>query len=88
MNKLPNCVMKFASGRKNFKNMHVFYTPDIATNVEMPEEEAGHCLRVLRLTTGDEVTLTDGKGNFYKAVISAASNKRCQIKIVETLPQE
>ena len=40
--------------------MHVFYTPDIATNVEMPEEEAGHCLRVLRLTTGDEVILTDG----------------------------
>ena len=35
--------------------MHVFYTPDIATSCEMPEEEAGHCLRVLRLTTGDEV---------------------------------
>ena len=42
--------------------MHVFYTPDIVTSCEMPEEEAGHCLRVLRLTTGDEVTLTDGKG--------------------------
>ncbi len=68
--------------------MHVFYTPDIATHCEMPEEEAGHCLRVLRLTTGDEVTLTDGKGNFYKAVISAATNKRCQLKITETLPQE
>lgn len=68
--------------------MHVFYTPDIATSCEMPEEEAGHCLRVLRLTTGDEVTLTDGKGNFYKAVISAATNKRCQLKIMETLPQE
>ena len=68
--------------------MHVFYTPDIATHVEMPEEDVGHCLRVLRLTTGDEVTLTDGKGNFYKAVISAATNKRCQLKVVETLPQE
>ncbi len=68
--------------------MHVFYTPDIATSVEMPEEEAGHCLRVLRLTTGDEVTLTDGKGCFYKAVISAATNKRCQLKVVETIPQE
>ena len=68
--------------------MHVFYTPDIATNVEMPEEEVGHCLRVLRLTTGDEVTLTDGKGCFYKAVISAATNKRCQLKVVETIPQE
>lgn len=68
--------------------MHVFYTPDIATSCEMPEEEVGHCLRVLRLTTGDEVTLTDGRGNFYKAVISAATNKRCQLKVLETLPQE
>ena len=68
--------------------MHVFYTPDIATQCEMPEEEAGHCLRVLRLTVGDEVTLTDGKGNFYKAVISAATNKRCQLKVIETIPQE
>ena len=68
--------------------MHVFYTPDIATSCEMPEEEAGHCLRVLRLTTGVEVTLTDGKGNFYKAVISAATNKRCQLKVLEILPQE
>ena len=68
--------------------MHVFYTPDIATSCEMPEEEAGHCLRVLRLSTGDEVTLTDGKGNFYKAIISAATNKRCQLKIVETIHKE
>ena len=52
--------------------MHVFYTPDIASNLELPEEEAGHCLRVLRLSIGDEIMLTDGKGCFYKAVISAA----------------
>lgn len=68
--------------------MHVFYTPNIATSCEMPEEEAGHCLRVLRLTVGDEVMLTDGKGSFYKAVISAATNKRCQLKVIEELPQE
>lgn len=68
--------------------MHVFYTPDILTSCEMPEEEAGHCLRVLRLTVGDEVMLTDGKGSFYKAVISAATGKRCQVKVVEELPQE
>lgn len=41
--------------------MHVFYTPDIAVSNELPEEEAGHCLRVLRLGMGDEVMLTDGK---------------------------
>ena len=47
--------------------MHVFYTPDILNNPELPEEEAGHCLRVLRLSIGDEIMLTDGKGCFYKA---------------------
>lgn len=68
--------------------MHVFYTPDIATCPELPEEEAGHCLRVLRLGVGDEVMLTDGKGAFYRAVISAASGKRCQVRVAETLFQE
>lgn len=68
--------------------MHVFYTPDITTSPELPEEEAGHCLRVLRLSIGDEIMLTDGKGCFYKAVISAASGKRCQVKVTETIPQE
>lgn len=43
--------------------MHVFYTPDILTKPELPEEEAQHCTRVLRLGIGDEITLTDGKGN-------------------------
>ena len=61
--------------------MHVFYTPDIQTNAELPEEEAQHCVRVLRLTAGDEITLTDGKGNFYRAEISAATNKRCLVNI-------
>lgn len=68
--------------------MHVFYTPDISTSPELSEEEAGHCLRVLRLSIGDEIMLTDGKGCFYKAVISAASGKRCQVKVTETIPQE
>ena len=29
--------------------MHVFYTPDIQTHAELPEEEAAHAVRVLRL---------------------------------------
>lgn len=68
--------------------MHLFYTPDILENPELPEEEAGHCLRVLRLETGDEVTLTDGKGRFYRAEISAAGGKRCRVKVVDSTTQE
>lgn len=68
--------------------MHVFYTPDIQIKAELPEEEAQHCIRVLRLTTGDEITLTDGKGCFYRAEISAATNKRCMVTILETIGQD
>lgn len=68
--------------------MHVFYTPDIQTSPELPEEEAQHCVRVLRLSAGDEITLTDGNGNFYRAEITASTNKRCLVKILKTIPQE
>ncbi|WP_455592298.1 16S rRNA (uracil(1498)-N(3))-methyltransferase [Bacteroides sp.] len=68
--------------------MHVFYTPDIQTKAELPEEEAQHCTRVLRLTTGDEITLTDGKGYFYRAEITTATNKRCLVAIKESIFQE
>ena len=68
--------------------MHVFYTPDIQTSTELPEEEAQHCVRVLRLTAGDEISLTDGKGNFYRAEISVATHKRCLVNIKETIYQE
>ena len=68
--------------------MHVFYTPDIQISNELPEEEAQHCIRVLRLSIGDEITLTDGKGNFYKAEITVATNKRCFVNIKETIFQE
>ena len=40
--------------------MHLFYTPDIAATLELPQEEAAHALRVLRLAEGDEVMLTVG----------------------------
>lgn len=67
--------------------MQIFYTPDIAVSNELPEEEAGHCIRVLRLTEGDGVLLTDGKGFFYKAVISRAHPKHCEVDILEKWEQ-
>lgn len=64
--------------------MHIFFTPDIQTSLELPEEEAQHCVRVLRLTPGDAIMLTDGKGNFYRAEIAIATAKRCTVNILET----
>ena len=63
--------------------MHVFYTPDIEHSTVLPEEEAAHAVRVLRLQPGDEVMLTDGKGCFYKAEISVCDKKHCLVNILE-----
>lgn len=67
--------------------MQVFYTPDILNTPELPEEEARHCLRVLRLGVGDEITLTDGKGYYYKAEITSAG-KKCVVALKEKTKRE
>lgn len=64
--------------------MHLFYTPDIAPNADayfLNEEESKHCTRVLRLNTGDQVNLIDGKGGLYTATISDAHPKRTILHI-------
>jgi 16S rRNA (uracil1498-N3)-methyltransferase len=68
--------------------MLLFYAPDMAVNPQLPETEAQHCLKVLRMKTGDTVHLTDGKGNFYKAEIADTHPKHCDLRILETLPQQ
>lgn len=47
-----------------------------------------HALRVLRLTEGDEISLVDGEGTLYKAVITSATGKHCHYDIAESLPQQ
>ncbi|MDR0743110.1 MAG: 16S rRNA (uracil(1498)-N(3))-methyltransferase [Tannerella sp.] len=60
---------------------HLFYVPDIAINPELPEEESQHCTRVLRLREGDEITVTDGRGFLYQAVLTEAHPKHCRFRI-------
>ncbi|MDR1980344.1 MAG: 16S rRNA (uracil(1498)-N(3))-methyltransferase [Tannerellaceae bacterium] len=67
--------------------MHLFYAPDIAVRPCLPEEEAKHALKTLRLSEGDGLVLTDGQGFFYKAVISHAGPKRCEVAVVEQWKQ-
>ena len=69
------------------KEMRFFYVPNVKDNGELPEEEAMHALRVLRLKSGDEIMLTDGIGNFYKAEITVAATRKCVFKLLETIPQ-
>lgn len=65
----------------------IFFTPDIPSNVELPAEEALHCIKVLRKKEGDEILLTDGKGFFYDAEIMQANPKHCIVNILRTIEQ-
>lgn len=70
------------------KEIRYFFVPDASSQTELPEEEAMHALRVLRLKSGDEMMLMDGNGVFYKAEVTLAATRRCLYKIIESNPQE
>ncbi len=69
------------------KEIRFFYVPDAGNVDELPQEEATHALRVLRLKAGDSINLMDGIGNFYLAEVTLATNKRCLYEIKECMPQ-
>lgn len=70
------------------KETRYFYVPDAGNVTEMPQEEALHALRVLRIKSGDEINLMDGEGNFYRAEVTLAATKRCLYEVKEKLPQQ
>lgn len=70
------------------KEIRFFYVPNADSVNELPEEEAQHAVRVLRLGMGDEMMLMDGQGTFYRGVVTEATKKRCLYRIEEVLPQE
>lgn len=69
------------------KEARYFYVPDALLQNELPQEEAMHASKVLRLQQGDEVFLMDGAGYFHRAELTLVSNKHCLYNIVETTPQ-
>ncbi len=62
--------------------MYLFYTPDIATQHVLSEEESQHCVRVLRYQRGDEILLTDGQGNTYYARITNPHPRHCEFEVI------
>ena len=70
------------------KEVRYFYVPNAGEVSELPQEEATHVLRVLRLKDGDEMFLMDGVGAFYRATVTMANNKHCFYQIEETIHPE
>jgi len=65
--------------------MQLFYAPEITLpRYTLPEEESKHCIRVLRMSIGDELHITDGKGTMYRCKIVDDNVKRCMVEVIET----
>ena len=61
-----------------------FYIPPTNwLNDLLPEEEAKHALRVLRIKEGETIELFDGKGRVAEAVVKTCTNKSLQYVIID-----
>lgn len=49
-------------------------------------DESGHCVKVLRHREGDEISVIDGEGTLYTCVLTDASPKSAQARIVKVEP--
>ena len=64
--------------------MHRFYAPDFIddADVSLPEEEARHLARVLRLKPGDEIAIFDGKGREAMARVTRIAGGTATVRPV------
>lgn len=56
----------------------------LATSQILDEDSSRHVVQVLRMKEGEQLHLTDGKGNFILATISHADKKKCGVDILES----
>ena len=67
------------------KEFHIFYAPDLqAPGGRLPDEEAGHISRVLRMKEGDELFVADGHGNLHRCLLTLATKKYCEVQVIGT----
>lgn len=65
-----------------------FYAPALdpaARRVRLPEDEARHLTRVLRLGVGDAVAVFDGRGREWRAVVAEARRDAVALEIAEPI---
>lgn len=68
-----------------FMALPFFYIEDIkSAAVVLNEETSKHVVQVLRMQNGEQLQLTDGKGNLFTAEIIDNNRKRCSVAIIKT----
>jgi len=65
--------------------VHRFYAPNFSSSgeVQLPEDEAQHLSRVLRLKAGDEIAVFDGLGREALARVASIASRRVSVQVVE-----
>ena len=58
----------------------------IGDTIMLDRDESKHLSKVLRLSTGDEIQLSDGTGNVFSGTITDISNDGAHVKLCEALP--
>ncbi len=64
-----------------------FYKDDIVANSEsiiLDEDASKHIVQVLRMKNGEQLNLTDGKGNLFTTEVIHDHKKKCIVKILST----
>jgi 16S rRNA (uracil1498-N3)-methyltransferase len=64
--------------------LNLYYQPQLAEGFyQLDPDESQHAIKVLRHAVGDEIPVTDGKGNLYQCRITSTSGKTCSLEIIE-----
>lgn len=64
-----------------------FYAPELnAEGGFLPEQEARHALRSLRMTIGDELIALNGRGELFFSKISSIEKNACAVEVIEVKP--
>ena len=64
--------------------MELFYSRDIEGGICcLDQDESGHCIKVLRHRSGDEISVIDGCGTLYRCRITADSPKRVEAMVLD-----
>ena len=67
--------------------MELFYAYDVSDGVcRLDAEESGHCVRVLRHRTGDEIDVIDGLGTLYHCALVDDSVKGASARVLSGVP--
>lgn len=65
--------------------MQLFFIPQIdRETIDLPAEEARHAVQVLRKRVGDALDIVDGKGGWYRGLITDVSKRSCTVELTQT----